>query len=88
VKIPVWTTYNPIWCFYLLNPQRYTEGRRGWKPITLRAPILGGFIIFSLAIILVLELLYSKSVECGDMNDGGVAFATDSNEVSVLTTFG
>ena len=36
----------------------------------------------------MLELLYSKSVECGDMNDGGVAFATDSNEVSVLTTFG
>jgi hypothetical protein len=51
------------------------------------SPILGGFIFFSLVIILVLELLYSKSVEYGDMNDGGVAFATDSNTFSVLTTF-
>ena len=64
--------------------------KKQWKPITLRAPILGGLIIFSLSMVAVLEVLSYMSSGNGNMNGGAVAFAAnanESNDPSSLATF-
>jgi hypothetical protein len=53
--------------------------------ITLRAPILGSFVLVSLLIIIMLEGLSYTSTRNG--NGGGVAFA-DADGFSPVATFG
>lgn len=64
-----------------------TELRSHWKPITLQAPVLGGFILVSLSIIIVLEILSHISSGNGNANGGGLAFASHSVGLSSMTTF-
>lgn len=59
-----------------------------WKPITLRAPVLGSFILVSLGLIVLLEILSHISTQNNDANGGGIAFAASVEEVSVIATFG
>lgn len=68
---------NHIWNIDLL---------KGWKPATIQGPILGGFIITSLSIIIFLEVLSRISLR--PENGSGLAFAADVNSLSVGTTFG
>ncbi|KAH6694947.1 hypothetical protein BKA61DRAFT_531721 [Leptodontidium sp. MPI-SDFR-AT-0119] len=49
-------------------------------------PVLGGFILISLVIIVVLELLSTISLK--PENGGGLAFAADTDSLSGGTTFG
>jgi hypothetical protein len=58
-----------------------------WKPRTLQAPILGGVVLFSICMIIVLEVLSHISSGNGNENGGGVAFSADSEDVSTLATF-
>lgn len=57
-----------------------------WKPITLRGPVLGSFIIFSVLVISLLEVLSSKS--SGNENGGGLVFAADVDNLPTLPSFG
>ena len=66
------------------QPLPTVRSAKGWKPITLRAPILGGFILISLAIIALLEFLSHRS---SGMNGGGLVFASDPDSLPTLTTF-
>lgn len=59
----------------------------GWKPITLRAPILGGLIFISALLIVVLEVLFYISTRNSNMNGGGVAFGATVDSLSSRTTF-
>ncbi|RDW81900.1 hypothetical protein BP6252_03012 [Coleophoma cylindrospora] len=59
--------------------------KKGWKPVTLQAPILGGFVFFSIAVIVLLELLSRISTKAS--NGGGLTFASDVNNLSTMTTF-
>ncbi|RDW62552.1 hypothetical protein BP5796_10854 [Coleophoma crateriformis] len=59
--------------------------RKGWKPVTLQAPILGGFVFFSIAVIVVLELL--SRISAKSSNGGGLAFASDVDNLSNMATF-
>ncbi|KAH7310374.1 hypothetical protein BKA65DRAFT_413820 [Rhexocercosporidium sp. MPI-PUGE-AT-0058] len=58
----------------------------GWKPATLRLPILGGFILGSLAIIAILEVL--SNISSRPSNGGGLAFAQDVDNIPTGVTFG
>jgi hypothetical protein len=58
-----------------------------WKPLSLKTPILGGLIAFSLTMIIFLEVLSHKSSGNGNMNSGGIAFAPDVNSFSTSTIF-
>lgn len=57
-----------------------------WKPITLRGPVLGSFIFFSVLVISVLEVLSSKS--SGNKNGGGLVFAADVDKLPAFPSFG
>ncbi|KAE9364127.1 hypothetical protein N431DRAFT_420931 [Stipitochalara longipes BDJ] len=57
---------------------------KGWKPITLRAPVLSLFVFISLTVITLLEILYHRSL---GGNGGGLAFASDLNSLPMSTTF-
>ncbi|CZR69554.1 uncharacterized protein PAC_19454 [Phialocephala subalpina] len=57
-----------------------------WKPITLRAPVLGSLILFSVLIISLLEVLSAKS--SGNQNGGGLVFAADVDNLPTFSSFG
>ena len=57
----------------------------GWKPVTLRTPMLGGFVVVSLVVIALLEVLYRKSSR--PENGGGLVFAADVNSIPLTKTF-
>ncbi|KAH9209381.1 hypothetical protein DL95DRAFT_477433, partial [Leptodontidium sp. 2 PMI_412] len=57
----------------------------GWKPATLQAPVLGGFIVISLSIIIVLEIL--SHISARSSNGGGLAFAADVDDLSYGATW-
>ncbi|KAF8860270.1 hypothetical protein BDZ45DRAFT_648839 [Acephala macrosclerotiorum] len=57
-----------------------------WKPLTLRGPVLGSLILFSVLIISLLEVLSSKS--SGNENGGGLVFAVDVDNLPPLPSFG
>jgi hypothetical protein len=57
---------------------------RNWKPIMLQYPALLNFIIISLSLIAILEVLYHFSK--GD-NGGGLAFGTTVNDLSTTASF-
>jgi len=65
----------------------YAGCKPGWKPITLRAPVLGGFIIVSIMIIILLEILSHISSGNGNRNGGGLAFAADVNSLPTIVSF-
>ncbi|CZT49573.1 uncharacterized protein RSE6_10441 [Rhynchosporium secalis] len=58
----------------------------GWMPTTLRVPVLGSFVLVSLAIIVILEVLCSISSR--PSNGGGLAFAPRVDDISTGVTFG
>ncbi|KAE8446044.1 hypothetical protein EG329_012552 [Mollisiaceae sp. DMI_Dod_QoI] len=58
----------------------------GWKPATLRAPILGTMVVVSLALITLLEVL--SHISARNDSEGGIAFAADVNSFSAGTAFG
>jgi hypothetical protein len=66
-------------------PVRTSGTKKGWKPITLRAPVLGSFVLISLLIVALLEVLSHQS---SGQNGGGVAFPSDLDSLPTLTTFG
>ncbi|CZS94144.1 uncharacterized protein RAG0_04191 [Rhynchosporium agropyri] len=74
---------SPLGCVRMSERQNASNG---WKPVTLRAPILGAFIFISLAIITGLEVLYVISLR--PENGGGLAFAADTDSLSTATSFG
>lgn len=55
-----------------------------WKPITLQYPVLLSFIIISLSLIAILEVLHHFSN--GD-NGGGLAFEATVDDLSVKASF-
>ncbi|KAI9880048.1 MAG: hypothetical protein M1830_005780 [Pleopsidium flavum] len=55
---------------------------QSWKPMTLRAPILGSVVAVSILLIVTLELLSSKSRQ-----DGGVIFAGRMDDISAGQSF-
>lgn len=73
------------WCIPFARSTDY-DLLKGWKPATIQGPILGGFIITSLSIIIFLEVLSRISLR--PENGSGLAFAADVNSLSVGTTFG
>ena len=66
--------------------QRTILAHMHWKPITLRAPILASFAVFSLAVVIVLEALARKSTSNG--SGGGLVFADDIDRIPAVATFG
>lgn len=60
------------------------EAPKNWKPITLRAPILGGFIFVTIGVIILLEVLSHMSTREG--NGGGLVFAEDVEKLPTITT--
>lgn len=69
------SNYLPLWA---------SDGRRGWKPITLKAPFLGVLVLSSLFIVVLLEIL---SYQSSGGNGGGLTFATDLDNLPKLTIF-
>lgn len=61
-----------------LCPSRF----QSWKPMTLRAPILGSVVAASISLIVLLEMLSSRSRQ-----DGGVILAGSRNDVSAAQFF-
>ena len=59
----------------------------GWKPITLRWPVLLGLIVVSAEIIIVLEILSHMSTRDNNKNGGGLAFAVDVKSLSTGVSF-
>jgi len=64
----------------------YKDQTKGWKPVTLKIPVLGGYIIISLLFIIILEILSYLSLR--PQNGGGLAFAEDVNKLSTMCTVG
>jgi hypothetical protein len=62
-----------------------TEVHKPWKPMTLQGPVLGGFALLSLAMILVLEILLHISLQHG--NDGSLVFAADVDSLPTGVIF-
>ena len=58
---------------------------RSWKPISLRGPVLGGFVLTSVLIIITLEIL--SNISSRTENGGGLSFAESVNEISMMATF-
>jgi hypothetical protein len=50
-----------------------------WKPITLRAPVLESFIVVSVFLIIILEVLSQIAGVSSDISDSGVAAYADSD---------
>jgi hypothetical protein len=53
--------------------------------VTLKAPVLFGCVVFSVAIITLLEILAKRSSE--DVNGGGLVFAEEADSFSLSGTF-
>ncbi|KAL3426519.1 hypothetical protein PVAG01_00028 [Phlyctema vagabunda] len=62
-----------------------SDSQLHWKPVTLRAPVLGGFVIVSIVLIATLELLAYMSSAHGNQNEGGLVFATDVDQISTFS---
>lgn len=60
----------------------------GWKPVTLRAPILGGFVLISILIIIALEIMFHISKVSYSPNDGRLTFAVNVDSLSTFSIFG
>ncbi|KAL2059944.1 hypothetical protein VTL71DRAFT_10099, partial [Oculimacula yallundae] len=60
--------------------------RISWMPATLRVPILGSFVLVSLAIIIILEVL--SNISSRPSNGGGLAFAPSTDDIPTGVTFG
>lgn len=56
-----------------------------WKPATLGGSVLGAFILVSIGIIIVLEILIRTSSLEG--NDGGIVFANSKEAIPMTTIF-
>lgn len=69
-----------------LTNHGFLEVSTSWKPVTLQTPVLGGFIIVSLSLIVVLEILSHLSLKNG--SDGGLAFASDTQNLPIGVSFG
>jgi hypothetical protein len=50
-----------------------------WKPIALRAPVLGSFIVVSDFLIIILEVLSQIAGVSSDISDSGAAAYADSD---------
>jgi hypothetical protein len=72
-------------CYFVVNQNVVTT--KVWKPITLRGPILGGLIAFSVAVIVILEVLAKISSGNGNVNGGGLVFAADVNNIPAISSF-
>jgi hypothetical protein len=71
---------------YLAGSSLYVAAtNQGWKPVTLRTPMLGGFIILSLVVIALLEVLSQKSLKAE--NGGGLVFAANVNRIPSSKNF-
>ncbi|TAQ88659.1 hypothetical protein B7494_g3002 [Chlorociboria aeruginascens] len=66
----------------------HQDSSKHWKPVTLQAPVLGGFIIFSLSIIIILEILSHIAFGNGGINGSGLAFGVDVNHLPLSATIG
>lgn len=62
-----------------------TEPDDFWKPFSLRAPVLGGFIFFSMCMIAALEVLSHISSSNG--NNGGLVFAKRAEDLPLINIF-
>jgi hypothetical protein len=59
-----------------------------WKPMTLRAPVLGSFIVFSIFLIIVLELLARVAGVSSNLSgSGAVAYADSHGNLSTSISF-
>lgn len=59
-----------------------------WKPLTLRAPILGPFILISIAFIIILELLtHLAGLSSTLSGSGAVAYAENDGNLSTSVSF-
>ncbi|KAK0130121.1 hypothetical protein ONS96_000649 [Cadophora gregata f. sp. sojae] len=70
-------------CLASLLPQ---NSHGGWKPVTLRSPILGVFVLISIIMIAALEVL--SHISSQDGNGGGLVFATNVESISTAASFG
>lgn len=53
-----------------------------WKPVTLRAPVLGGFVLISFLLIALLEVLSKRSLD-----KGGIIIARSADDLSPAQSF-
>ncbi|KAH7374207.1 hypothetical protein BKA64DRAFT_649216 [Cadophora sp. MPI-SDFR-AT-0126] len=83
-KASYWLQWRPWTKLHRKCPDTYCDG--GWKPTTLRSPILGGFIFVSLAIAVTLEVLSHVSLR--PSNGGGLAFAPNPDDLPASVEFG
>ncbi|PVH77159.1 hypothetical protein DL98DRAFT_591555 [Cadophora sp. DSE1049] len=67
-------------------PSRSQDSHGGWKPATLRSPILGAFVLISVIIIAALEVL--SHISSRDANGGGLVFAADVESLPTTAMFG
>jgi hypothetical protein len=80
-----WYVKNPGYIFFSWSYPP-TGQLLGWKPVTLRGHLLGAFIIINLSVIVILEIFSWISAHA--QNGGGLAFANNVNEISLVATFG
>ena len=71
---------------YALVQIPLTVPKEFWKPMSLRSPVLGGFILFSVLCIVALEILSHISSSNG--NGGGLVFAKETDEIPPVAVFG
>lgn len=74
-----WLSICFIAVFWFALPP--VEPQRFWKPITLRWPVLGGFVLTSISFVIILEILSDISSK-----DGALAFAPDVDGLSTAIT--
>ncbi|KAF4624946.1 hypothetical protein G7Y89_g13225 [Cudoniella acicularis] len=79
-------TKTLFWTRRTKPDRRSCEKQDGWKPVTLQAPMLGSFILVTLSLIIILEVLSHISLRSS--NGGGIAFADDVDSLSASVTFG
>lgn len=59
-----------------------------WKPITLRVPVLGSFIVVSIFLIIILEVLSQIAGVSSDISySGAAAYADNDGNLSTSISF-
>ncbi|KUJ06743.1 uncharacterized protein LY89DRAFT_661803 [Mollisia scopiformis] len=75
-----------LWCRRRCSSWGRGHSGGGWKPRTLRSPVLGTMIIVSLSLIVLLEVL--SHISTRNNSEGGIAFAVDSSSFTIASLFG
>jgi hypothetical protein len=73
--------------FYISSQTCVPQFPNGWKPVTLRYPVLSCFIIISLSLAAILEVLSHYSTGNGNENGGGLAFAVGVDSLPATASF-